>query len=155
MNDLIHSASLPVFDDFDRLFNDLWRSFSEPSRLINAPAADIYSEDNKHMVIELPAPGFDQSNLDIGVRNGVLEISGQRTDHDEQKSKRSYVMRGTSSSFTQRIALPEGANADSITAELDKGVLKLTIPVERPQAKRIPITSRQSSAKKLTAKSDS
>lgn len=45
-------------------------------------------------------------------------------------------MRESHASFARRVMLPEGTNADNISEELDKGILKITVPVDRPEAKK-------------------
>jgi HSP20 family protein len=159
MMDLIRSPSstlgLSTFEEMDRLFDNFWRSINLPSNSFSLPSIDIYSEDDKHMVVEMQAPGFDQDDIDINVRNGVLEIRGHKTAKEEHKDKkRSYMVRESSASFARRIVLPEGADPDKISAELDKGLLKVTVPVERPEAKSIKIAASSSNAKKLTASQD-
>lgn len=155
MMDLIRRPSstlgLSTFEEMDKLFDNFWRSLSLPTGSFNLPAVDIYSNDDKSMVVALAAPGYDENDIDISVRDGVLEIRGEKTAKEEEKDKRSYMVRESTASFARRVVLPEGADADKISAELDKGVLKVTVPVERPEAKRIKITAGQSGAKKLTA----
>jgi HSP20 family molecular chaperone IbpA len=64
-------------------------------------------------------------------------------------------VRERNASFARRVVLPEGADADNISAELDKGLLKVTVPVHRPEAKRIQIKAGSgSNAKKLSAKAE-
>jgi HSP20 family protein len=145
------SLGLSTFEEFDRLLDDFWRSSGLPSGF-QMPSVDIYSEDKGHMVVEMQAPGFAEDDIEINVRNGVLEIKGETSSkREEGERKRNYLMRESRASFARRVVLPEGANADSIEAELDKGILKITVPVERPEAKKIAIKA--NSAKKLTAKS--
>lgn len=149
------SAGLSTFNDFDKLFDDLWQSFSLPATALSLPSANIYSEDDKHMVVELEVPGFDRGDIRIEVEGEVLKISGERTEKAEQKDKkRRYMVRESSTSFARRVVLPEGADTENITAQLDKGMLKVTIPVERPEAKRIEIAGPETNAKKVTAKSE-
>ena len=63
------------------------------------------------------------------------------------------MVRESSSSFYRRVVLPEYIDEGNIQAELDKGVLKLTVPyAQRPEPKRIKIASGKSSKKSLTAK---
>ncbi len=145
-----------TFDDFDSMFEDLWRSFTLPTTTRSMPGADIYSEDDKHVVIELSAPGFKQDDIEISIRNGMLEISGERSEKEKQDNKRSYVVRESSTSFARHVMLPDGVDVDNIAAELENGVLKVTLPIERPEAKRVKISSpRQSGgAKKLSATSE-
>lgn len=159
MMDLIRrrpaTVGLSVFNDFDKLFNDLWRSFNVPSTELSLPSADIYSENDRHMVVELQVPGLEHKDININVRDdNVLEITGQRTEREEHKDKkRSYMVRESSTSFARQVVLPRGADTENISAELDKGVLKVTIPVEQPQPKRIEIAApiKGKGAKKLTA----
>jgi HSP20 family protein len=145
------SLGLSTFEEFDRLFEDFWKSTGLPTNL-SMPSVDIYSEDDKHMVVEMQAPGFNEDDIEINVRNGVLEIRGETASKKEGgDKKRNYLMRESRASFARRVVLPEGANANNIEAELDKGILKITVPVERPEAKRISIAAGKN--KKLPAKS--
>jgi len=156
--DLIRRPSstlgLSTFEEMDKLFDNFWRSAGLPTSSLSLPSLDIYSEGDKHMVVEMQAPGFDTHDIDINVRDGVLEIKGQKTAKDEQKDKRNYMVRESAASFARRVVLPEGAEADNISAELDKGLLRITVPVNRPEAKRIEIKAGESTtAKQIEAKS--
>jgi len=148
-----NSLGLSTFEEMDKLFDNFFRSASLPTRAFSLPSVDIYSEDDKHMIVEMPAPGFDVNDIDINVREGVLEIRGQITDKNEQrKDGRNYIVRESNASFARRVALPEGADADNIEAELDKGLLKIKVPVHRPEAKQIKIQAGKSpGTKKLAA----
>jgi len=141
-------------EEVDRLFDNFWKMPNLLTNTMSLPSVDIYSEDDKHMVVEMQAPGFSDKDIDINVRDNVLEIRGETKTSEEQKDKqRTYLMRESRASFARRIVLPEGANADNISAELDRGVLKITVPVERPEAKRIQIASKNGGSKHLNAKS--
>ncbi|HUP26212.1 MAG TPA: Hsp20/alpha crystallin family protein [Candidatus Limnocylindrales bacterium] len=103
-------------------------------------------------MVELQVPGLEHKDININVRDNVLEITGQRTDREEHKDKkRSYLVRESSTSFVRQVGLPRGADAENISAELDNGVLRVTISVERPEPKRIEIAApKAKGAKKLT-----
>lgn len=105
------------------------------------------------MVVEMQAPGFSEKDIDINVRNGVLEIHGETSQKEEGDKKRNYLMRESHASFARRVVLPEGAQSDTIEAELTNGILKITVPVERPEAKKIMINSSKDESKKLGLKS--
>ena len=105
------------------------------------------------MVVEMQAPGYSHEDIEINVRNGILEIRGERTEKEESKeNKRSYLVRESSASFARRVVLPEGADAEKIAAELDKGLLRIIVPVNRPEAKKIKIATGSSDSKKISAK---
>lgn len=149
------TLGLSTFEEMDRLFDNFWRTAGLPSSSFSLPSVDIYSTDDSHMVVEMQAPGFDTDDLELNVRNGVLEIKGDKTEKDEKDSKKSYLVRERNASFARRVVLPEGADADNITAELDKGLLKVTVPVTQPEAKRIRIKAgNNQDAKKLVAKAE-
>lgn len=149
------TLGLSTFEEMDRLLDNFWRSAGLPTSQFGLPSVDIYSKDDSNMVVEMQAPGFDTDDIDLNVRNGILEIRGEKSEKDEEKEgKRTYLVRERNASFARRVVLPEGADADNILAELDKGLLKITVPVNRPEAKRIQIKAGSNqNAKKLTAKS--
>lgn len=147
------NLGISTFEEMDKLFDNFFRSAGLPTKSFNLPSVDIYSEDDKHMVVEMPAPGFEANDIDINVRDGLLEIKGQTIEKEEQKKGgRNYIVRESNASFARRVVLPEGADADNISAELDKGLLKIKVPVLRPEAKRVKVEAGKSSgAKKITA----
>lgn len=146
------NLGLSTFEEMDKLFDNFFRSAGLPTRAFNLPSVDIYSDDDKHMIVEMSAPGFDVSDIDINIREGVMEIKGQQSNKNEQKEGRNYIVRESNASFARRVVLPEGADADNIEAELDKGLLKIKVPVHRPEAKRVKIQAgKGSGAKKIAA----
>lgn len=147
------TLGLSTFEEMDKMFDNFWRTVGLPSSSFSLPSVDIYSTDDSHMVVEMQAPGFDTNDIELNVRNGVLEIKGEKAEKEEEKDgKKSYLVRERNASFARRVVLPEGADADKITAELDKGLLKVTVPVIRPEAKRIQIKAGQSiNAKQIKA----
>jgi HSP20 family protein len=147
------TLDLSPFKEVDRFFDDVFNSFPLSAPAFNIPTMNVYSEDDRHMVVEVEVPGYDRKDIQLSIDNGVLEIRGERTEKEEHNDKkRSFMVRESSQSFARRILLPEGADSDKIAAELDKGVLKVTIPVEQGQAKRIEIATPKSGGQaKLTA----
>ena len=122
-----------------QFFGDDWLS---PIKGVNIPTTDVYT-DNNTLVVEAHLPNFDQEDVDIKVENGALVISAERHEKEEDKSKK-YVVRESSSSFYRQIQLPERADADSIEAHLDEGVLKVSVPLTPlPEPKKIAIRSKK------------
>ncbi|GAC1469618.1 MAG: hypothetical protein NVSMB70_14730 [Chamaesiphon sp.] len=159
MFDLTRSSNdtlgISTLEEMDKLFDNFWRVVGLPTNQFSLPSVDIYSRDNKNMVVEMQAPGFDTEDIELNVRNGVLEIRGEKIEKDEEKDgKRNYLVRERNASFARRVVLPEGTDANNVSAELDKGLLKVTVPVNRPEAKRIKIKGgTDNGAKKLNASS--
>ncbi len=138
-----------LHNQIDEMFDSFFRSSLMPSQSQNFASLDIYSEDDKCMVVEMHAPGFEEKDIDVSLQNGVLEIKAQRGDKQEDKDgKRGYFLRESSSSYYRRIALPEYVDENNVQADLDKGVLKIRIPfAERPEPKRIKIKASSGKAK--------
>lgn len=91
------------------------------------PVLDIRETDEAYIVAaELPGLSADQ----IGVRfkNGGLTISGQKQE-DKREEAGSYHLRERSWGHFQRsLTLPDGIDAENISAAYAGGVLTVTIP---------------------------
>lgn len=141
-----------LHSQLDDMFNNFFTGLpSAQSAQLALPAMDVYNEDDKQLVAEVQAPGFDKDDVSVQVHNGVLEIKGEKHEKeaDKKDKKRSYMVRESHASFYRRIALPEYADADKVDAEFHNGVLKVTVPFKAlPQPKKIAIGEGKSATKK-------
>ena len=120
-----------------QFFGDDWLT---PLKGVNIPTTDVYIKDDQ-LKVEAHLPNFEQDDVNVQVENGALVISAERHEKEEDKDKR-YVVRESSSSFYRRVVLPERADADSIEAHLDDGVLKVNVPLTPlPEPKKIAIAA--------------
>jgi HSP20 family protein len=95
-------------------------------------------------VNEAVPPGFDEEiagDLEITTTGNRLQISGKRETDRESKSRTVYLYERHHGSFTRAFTLPDSADLDYATSELEEGVLTLVIP-KKPgaQARTIAIT---------------
>lgn len=122
-----------------QFFGDDWLS---PMRSVAIPTTDVFTRDNS-LVVEAHLPNFEQEDVNIEVENGALIISAERREKEEDKDKR-YVVRESSTSFYRRITLPKRADADKIEAQLNDGVLKVSVPLTPlPESKKIAISTKK------------
>ncbi len=141
-------ANLVPFDPFAEMralqkqfFGDDF--FGTRQTSITLPTTDVYTEDDKQLVVEAHLPHFADKDVDVSVSKGVLEIHAEKHEKEEDKRKR-YVVRESSSSFYRRIALPEQADEDHVEAHMEKGVLKVVVPFKRlPEPKKIAISKKK------------
>ncbi len=106
------------------------------------PTTDVYTNEDKEMVVEAHLPNYEQADVDIRLENGALVIQAEKHEKEEDKKKK-YVVRESSSSFYRRIVLPERANENNIEAHMEGGVLKVTVPFkELPAPKKIAIKAK-------------
>lgn len=146
-------ANLIKFDPFAE-FNNLQRQFfgddwMTPLKGLTLPTTDVYTRDDKELVVEAHLPNFDQKDISIQVDGDVLVIQAEKHEKEEDKEKK-YVVRESSSSFYRRIALPDRADVDNIDAHLEEGVLKIKISLKAlPEPKKITIGSGDKKDKSL------
>ena len=136
-------ANLVPFDPFSELqalqrnfFGDDWLM---PTRNVHMPTTDVYTEDDKQLVVEAHLPNFDEKDVEVHVDGGALVISAEKHEQEKDKTKK-YVVRESSSSFYRRIQLPKAADVDKIDGDMKDGVLKVVVPFkELPAPKKITI----------------
>ncbi|HYG83597.1 MAG TPA: Hsp20 family protein [Verrucomicrobiae bacterium] len=78
-----------------QLFGDDWFT---PTRGVNIPTTDVYTHEDKELVVEAHLPNFDEKDVDVHVENGALVIQAESHQKEEDKKKK-YVVRESSSSF--------------------------------------------------------
>jgi HSP20 family protein len=121
-----------IQSEFNRLFNSFFdtptvaaRGGAPVSRWV--PAVDVVESDS-YFVLRADLPGLSQDDVNIEVDHDVLTISGERKSEHEERSDGYYRVERRSGSFRRSLALPEGVDADAITATFDKGVLEVSVP---------------------------
>jgi HSP20 family protein len=138
-------ANLVPFDPFAEM-RALQRQFFGEDFLGSQRASlalattDVYTEDDKRLIVEAHLPQFDEKDVSVTTDKGVLEIQAEKHEKDEDKKKK-YVIRESSSSFYRRIKLPEQADENHIEAHMDNGVLRVVVPFKAlPAPKKIAIS---------------
>lgn len=108
----------------------------------NLATTDVYTQDDKRLVVEAHLPNFAESDVDVNIDRGFLTIRAEKHEQEEDKSKK-YVVRESSSSFYRRVQLPEQADVEGIGATMDNGVLTVTVPFkDLPTPKKVAITGK-------------
>jgi HSP20 family protein len=97
------------------------------------PAMDLVEKDD-HLILRADLPGLDRDDVSIEIKDGALTVSGERKAEHEEKADGFYRVERAFGSFARSLSLPEGIDADKVTAEFDKGVLVVSIP--KPEERR-------------------
>ena len=90
-------------------------------------------------ILRAELPGIDpDKDVDVSIVGGVLRVHAERREmkKEQQRSEFSY------GSFSRALALPQGADEESVTAAYRDGILQITVALPEPavpQPKRIPI----------------
>lgn len=102
---------------------------------------DVY-QTPKAIVVKSTIAGVKPDAIDISINNDMLTIRGQR-QHSEEIRESDYLFRECYwGSFSRSIILPVEIQADKIDAELENGVLTVTLPKAK-QSKQISIKVRE------------
>ena len=99
------------------------------SALLIPPVNVSIDQGNRKFRCEVALPGVDPKDVTIQVQGNTLSIEGEYRSTEESQ-KADYVQRELMyGSFERDIVLPEGVEADNISAEYRNGVLEITAPI--------------------------
>jgi HSP20 family protein len=130
-------------EDMDRLFESVWAggrssipaTFGQTWGAEWAPAIEAFQRGSE-FVVRAEVPGLSRDDLTVEIGEDALTLQGERKhDHQEERegtfrSERSYGR------FSRVIPLPEGAIADSATANFKDGVLEIVVPAPSHEVRR-------------------
>lgn len=103
------------------------------------PAMDLV-ETGEHFVLRADLPGVTESDVGIEVENNVLTVSGERRTETEDKHEGYYRLERSMGAFARSLTLPEGIDAEAVTASFANGVLEVRIPKPvQPQPRKVQI----------------
>lgn len=115
-------------DQFNRLFNESFRTHGEESALTSwAPAVDIYETGNE-LVVKADLPDVNEKDIDVRVENNLLTIRGERKFEKSVSEENFLRVERTYGTFSRSFSLPNTVNAEKIAAEYENGVLTVTLP---------------------------
>ena len=131
--------------EIDRLFEGVTRGFPNFPALsgtaANLPRMDV-SETDKAIEIEAELPGLETKDVQINLADNVLTIRGEKKSEREEKNKDYHLVERSFGSFARSVELPQGVKPEDVSAEIAKGVLKVTVKKPAPaQSKQIEIKS--------------
>jgi HSP20 family protein len=91
------------------------------------PAIDIVRR-NGELVIRADVPGMESDDVKIEVEDGMLTISGEREESDEEEDGKYLRRERRYGSFSRSMTLPAGVDPSKIEAKVKHGVAEVTIP---------------------------
>lgn len=129
----------PFRDPFERLVS----LAASGTRTPQAMPIDVYRSEDGDYHVEADLPGVDAGSVEVTVEHGTLTIGAARKPHYAD-SKQVLSAERPQGSFTRRLTLGEGVDADHLTANYADGVLHVVIPASpKTQPRRIEVTHGQ------------
>ena len=143
-----HYGSHSPFALMQRLMGEMERvlgehAFGSAFGLGWTPQMDVF-ERGGNLIVHADMPGIKPEDVRVNVNDGMLTISGERRHEHEHESGGVHQCERGFGSFRRSISLPEGVDADSVTASFDNGVLEITMPnpPKTGQGRNVPIGTR-------------
>ena len=94
------------------------------------PAVEAYvDKEGKRYICRATLPGVDLKDLEIQAQGNLLTIRGQRKFEHRAKEAEFFEEEIAYGMFERTLTLPEGVNAEKLTAEYVNGVLEIAAPI--------------------------
>lgn len=119
----------PFFSDIMAPRWGMWnRLFGEPEENMDLTPAMNVKEMEKEVRIELAAPGLQKDDFNITLEDGILSVSAEKENEQEEEKEGFYRKEFSYNSFSRSIRIPESVDEDKeIEAKYLDGVLRLTL----------------------------
>ena len=117
-------------DRLNRLFRESYAGEGKDESLTTSsfsPAVDVY-EDEHQVTLKIEVPGIDEKDIDVRVENNTLTVHGERKIEKEEKEENYRRVERHYGSFTRTFNLPTTVDSEKVSANYDKGVLKIALP---------------------------
>lgn len=115
--------------EIDRAFDRAW-GWSDDGGAAGRTAAypvDI-RETDEAIVVEAELPGFKKDEIEVSMEQGVLSINAQRKAAEEHKGEQEHLTERRFTRVSRSFRLPLPVDESQVNAQLDGGVLTLTLP---------------------------
>ncbi len=96
------------------------------------PSVDV-EDRGKDFRLTVDLPGFDKENVDVEVTEDTVTVQAKQTQASEQKQKNYVRHERAYQTYYRKIPLPETIISDQAKANLDNGILEITLPKKAPK----------------------
>ncbi len=101
--------------------------------LFHNPMIDVVEKANI-VVVKAELPGLTKNEIHIGIKNGMLEIKGQR----RLEENKGYLMQERSyTGFYRLLQLPAAVKVENADSKYENGILTVTLPKKHPGIKSL------------------
>jgi len=125
-------------EEMDRAFGKFAPTVAEHE--FWAPTLEL-TQANGNLVAKLEIPGLKKEEVKVEITDEGLIVTGERKLEKEEKEEGYFRSERTYGKFYRMIPLPEGVKAENTKAELNNGVLVVTVPVPetKTNVKQVPV----------------
>lgn len=117
--------------------NDIFDDFDGKVQKFPSMRCDVYEKDGKYNVV-MDIPGYEKNDIAIECNDGVLTITAERNQENENNEDKNYIRRERIYGKVSRSFTFSDIDEDEIKAEFKNGTLNITIPKkEISQTKKV------------------
>jgi HSP20 family protein len=91
-----------------------------------APPVDVY-EDEHNITLKIEVPGIDEKDINVSIENNTLTVRGERRFEKDEKEENYHRVERMYGSFTRSFTLPNTLDPEQVSANYEKGVLKIRL----------------------------
>ena len=110
------------------------------SQSVWSPQVEMVRRGDK-LVVRADLPGLAKDDVKVEIEDGILAISGERREENEEERDDFYRTERTYGRFYRALPLPEGVDENQCDASFRDGVLEVTLaaPKQETRRKNIPV----------------
>ena len=130
----------PMFRRLSRELDDIFghfgieRNFFEPTEAAWTPEVEMFTR-NHELIVRADVPGMRKEDITVETTEDALVLRGERKHEKEEKGEGFYRAERTYGSFYRALPLPEGVKTEGAKAVVHDGVLEITMPMTKMEAK--------------------
>jgi HSP20 family protein len=131
----------PILDHFFHTnpFYDFPKTSRRHKNMQEWPKVNVI-ENDRAFVIEAETPGITEKDVSIEVHNGVLTLKSEHEETTVEKKDGYHIREFSRNRFERCFNLSDQIDPENITAKMEQGILKMTLPkVEKEKPKKIQI----------------
>jgi HSP20 family protein len=135
----------PIFKDFQKIQEDMNRVFEKfNSSAFDKDLRDKFFKDYKfsspkadlkdvkdHYEVKIDLPGSDNANINVKVKDGILNIDATAKKVEEKKGDKFIKQERFVGAVHRSLTLPSDADGDKLTTDYKDGVLTVIIPKKK------------------------
>ncbi|GFE59727.1 Hsp20/alpha crystallin family protein [Geobacter sp. AOG2] len=129
-----------LIDDMERMMNEMFRRpffetgmtpfrgfLHDMGRGGMSPSVDVF-EVGGNIVVKADLPGLTKDDITVKLVDNTLEISGEKKTEEKIDTRDYLKLERGYGKFSRTLRLPEGLDAEHVTAKFNDGVLEISIP---------------------------
>lgn len=144
MNDLFFKEMRKIRKEIDEAFEKFLEAPKMLSKLypgkevelFHQPLADVVEKANE-VIVKAEMPGLSKDNIKIDIKNGMLEIRGERHAEKKEAGKDYFRQERSYNGFYRTLPLPTAVKVENVNSKYENGILTVTLPKMHHGLKRL------------------